>query len=267
MATSEMELAGTLWLQAEQRRLLGSDRLLLLERIAEHGSIAAAAKSLGMSYRAAWDAVTDMNNLADAPLTTKVQGGRHGGSTQLTGYGEELVAAFRAMEGEYARLLDGLNASFGQWGRMQDLMRRFAMRTSARNQLQGKVLEVKDGPVNAEVTLALNAVDRLVAVVTRESVEALGLHPGRDAYALVKSSFVILASAEDGFNTTARNRLCGTVSRLLRGPVSAEVVLELDGGKSLAATITGESADALALEEGMRACALFKASHVILGIS
>ncbi|MEJ2059342.1 MAG: TOBE domain-containing protein [Gammaproteobacteria bacterium] len=267
MAQAETQLMGALWVTQEGRRLFGSERLRLLEHIGEHGSISAAAKTLGMSYRAAWDAVADMNNLADAPLTHRTPGGRHGGSTELTGYGRQLVAAFRAMEHEYARLLDGLNAEFGDWDRLQALMRRFAMRTSARNQWQGRVLEVKTGPVNAEVTLALDTVDRLVATVTRESVDALGLQPGRDVYALVKSSFVILATADDGFNTTARNRLCGTVTRLVCGPVNAEVTLELDGGKTLTATITTESADALGLEEGVRACALFKASHVILGVN
>lgn len=141
------------------------------------------------------------------------------------------------------------------------------MRTSARNQLQGKVLAVNTGPVNAEVTLALNAVDRLVAVVTRESVEALKLAPGREAYALIKSSFLILTTADGGFDTSARNRLCGTVCRIARGTVSVEVVLELDGGKTLAAMVTDDSVRALGLEEGMRVGVLVKASHVILGVN
>jgi molybdate transport system regulatory protein len=266
MTDKQTGLAGALWLEHDGRRLLGADRLRLLEQIAEHGSISAAAKALGMSYRSAWDAVAALNNMADKPLTHCAPGGRQGGSTELTLYGQQLLAAFQAMEREYARLVDGLNARFGDWDRLQTLMRRFSMRTTARNQLQGKILDVKLGPVNAEVTLALNAVDRLVATVTRESVDALGLQPGGDAYALVKATFVILASEDDGFNTTARNRLCGTVSRIFHGPVNAEVVLALDGGKTLAAVITEESARALEIEEGARMCALIKASHVILGV-
>jgi molybdate transport system regulatory protein len=82
----------------------------------------------------------------------------------------------------------------------------------------------------------------------------------------VKSSLVILAAEDDGFRTTARNRLCGTVSHVHRGPVNAEVVLALDGGKTFAAVITDESAQALEIAEGARMCALIKASHVILGV-
>lgn len=140
------------------------------------------------------------------------------------------------------------------------------MRTSACNQLKGTVLAIHEGPVNAEVVLALNAEDRLVALITRESVGHMDLRPGTNAFALIKSSFVILGTADEGFNTTARNRLAGTLRRIVRGPVEAEVELALDGGNALVASVTTESVDALALSEGMRACALIKASNVILGV-
>lgn len=265
MAQAQTQLAGALWLEHGGRRVFGTDRLRLLESIGEHGSLSAAAKALGMSYRAAWDAVAEMNNLVDAPLTRRSAGGRRGGGSALTDEGRRLVNAFKAMEHEYARLVNGLEFQFGDWDRIQALMRRFAMRTSARNQWQGEVLAVKTGPVNAEVTLALNTRDRLVATVTRESVDTLGLAPGRDAYALVKSTFIMLAAADDGLSTSVRNRLCGTVIRIVQGPVNAEITLELDGGKMLTATVTVEGAQGLSLHEGARACALFKASHVILG--
>lgn len=261
-----MQLAGVVWLQREHRRLLGCDRLLLLERIADRGSISAAAKSLGMSYRTAWNAVADLNNLADEPLTRNSPGGSLGGSTRLTEYGRKLVAAVRAMECEHARLLEGLNSRWGDWDGLQQLMQRLSIRMSARNQLQGKVLAVSNGSVNAEVTLGLGGDDQLVAVVTRASIEALGLAPGRDAYAVIKSSFIILAGADEALRTTARNRLCGTVRQLFRGPVNAEVVAELDGGKTLVATVTDDSIECLGLTEGVRVCGLFKASHVILGV-
>lgn len=267
MAETQTRLTGMLWLQCQDRRLLGGERIHLLERIGELGSIAGAATALGMSYRSAWDAVTDMNNLAELPLTRRQAGGRYGGSTELTEYGARLVAAFTAVKNEYSRLLDGLNTSLGDWDRLQALMRRFAMRTSARNQWQGKVHEVRVGPVNAEVIVSLNAVDQVVATVTRESVETLGLQSGRDVFALVKSSFILLGTGAGGADTTARNRLCGKIERVIRGEVSAEVTLALEGGKSVTATVTAQSVDALDLREGGRACALFKASHVIIGVN
>ena len=141
------------------------------------------------------------------------------------------------------------------------------MRTNARNQLQGQIMEIKRGIVDAQVTLALNERDRLVAVITNDSVDALGLAEGGHAYALIKASFVILTTADDGFRTSARNRLAGTVAVIRSGPVNSEVILDLDGGKAITAVITHESVLALDLSVGARAAALIKAPHVILGVA
>ena len=53
----------------------------MLEAIGSQGSISAAAKQQGISYRSAWDAVNEMNNLWDSPLVEKSPGGAHGGGT------------------------------------------------------------------------------------------------------------------------------------------------------------------------------------------
>lgn len=68
------------------------------------------------------------------------------------------------------------------------------MKLSARNQLKGKVKSVKHGAVNSEVVLELPGGSELVAVVTRTSAQTLGLEPGRDAYAVIKASNVMVAT-------------------------------------------------------------------------
>ena len=67
----------------------------LLAGIGTHRSIAAAAREIGMTYKAAWDAVETMNNLAGAPLVERSVGGRGGGGAMLTARGRKLVATFR----------------------------------------------------------------------------------------------------------------------------------------------------------------------------
>ena len=106
----------------------------------------------------------------------------------------------------------------------------------------------------------------LVAIVTNESVQSLGLAPGVEAHALIKASFVILATEDGWLKTSARNRLCGTVERVIDGAVNSEVVLALEGGARLTAIITMDSVRGLGLIEGGRACALIKAPHVILAV-
>jgi molybdate transport system regulatory protein len=82
-------------------------RIVLLERIRETGSIAAAARSLNMAYSHAWSLVASMNRLAGQDLVGRAFGGRHGGRAWLTPAGEaavaqfwQLVADFRAWLGE-----------------------------------------------------------------------------------------------------------------------------------------------------------------------
>ena len=140
------------------------------------------------------------------------------------------------------------------------------MKTSARNMLQGKVESIVGGAVNSEVTLRLDSGVTVVAIITNESVHLLGLATGKVASALIKSSWVILTSADDKIVTSARNRLCGVVSRIIKGMVNTEVVLDLGFDTSVVAMITNESQNLFKFSVGSPACALFKASHVILAV-
>jgi molybdate transport system regulatory protein len=69
-------------------------------------------------------------------------------------------------------------------------------RISARNQLEGKVVQVKPGAINSEVDIELKGGEKVAATVTNESVEALGLRQGQTATAVFKAGSVILAVAE-----------------------------------------------------------------------
>ncbi len=246
----------------------------LLAAIGETRSISAAARAVHLSYKAAWDAVDAMNNLADAPLVARTKGGKGGGGTVLTARGEQLVATFRAVEAENQRFLSMMNARIGSGGGhpQQDLtiLGRLTMMTSARNHFSGIVTAIKAGAVNDEVELELSGGDRIAAIVTRESAENLGLKLGSPAVALVKASWVIVVTeGGDGprLKLSARNQLRGTVRRITPGAVNTEVVIALGGGNSVAAIITNTSAQELALAEGVPATAIFKASSVILGVS
>jgi molybdate transport system regulatory protein len=249
---------------------LGDTRIRLLEAIDVHGSISQAAKHVPLSYKAAWDAVDAMNNLADQSLVERSTGGKHGGGTLLTAHGKKVVALYRAVEAEYQQALDRL---MSQWGEMdggsvrnfQQLLRRMAMRTSARNQFSCTVSGLREGEVDYEVYLRLDRDNELVAVITRDSAEQLGIEIGMEVVALIKASAVLLLT-DEGLRTSARNHLWGTVERVVDGPVNAEVTLSLSGGKTVTAVVTRESVDSLGMEVGQRACAIFKSSSVILSV-
>ncbi len=67
------------------------------------------------------------------------------------------------------------------------------MRLSARNVLKGKVVKVTPGAVNSEVILELPGGAQVVSIITKESAQNLGLAPGKDAYAVIKASNVMIA--------------------------------------------------------------------------
>lgn len=246
---------------------VGRERIRLLEAVAREGSISGAARAVGLSYKAAWDAIDAMNNLFGRPLVTAQTGGRRGGGAGLTDEGRRLCASFDRLDRELARAFQALEPDLAGSGLSpSSLLMGFFMRTSARNALSGTVTAVTDGAVNAEVALAVSDSTTLTAIVTRDSVRELGLVPGRAATALIKAPFVILAAAGEALHTSCRNRVEGTVCRREEGAVNTEITLDIGGGKTLTAIVTQVSADALGLAVGTPAAALIDAGHIILAV-
>jgi len=266
-AAPKIDIGGSLWFGAGGRGYLGHGRIELLRQIRVSGSINKAAHALGMSFKGAWQAVEQMNNLADRPLVVRSRGGKDGGGTQLTGHGEALIAAFQAAEIEHERLLRSLSGRVANFGLLQRWVKRISMKTSARNQFWGTIASVRKGSVNGEVIVAVPGAGNVVASITNESVETLGLRPGGEACAVIKASSVILALADPLPRTSARNLFRGRVLRCVEGAVNGEVTLELGEGKTITAVVTNESLQTLGLREGVEACALVKASSVLVAVT
>ena len=140
------------------------------------------------------------------------------------------------------------------------------MNVSARNVFKGKISALVNGAVNAEVELSLPGGDRIVAIVTENSVRSLALAVGQEAIAYVKAPWVILLAGEPEVRFSARNQLAGQVSRVRKGAVNSEVAIALPGGSTVHAVVPNEAALELGLKEGVPATALIKASHVVLGV-
>jgi molybdate transport system regulatory protein len=85
-----------------EREMIGPGKAELLERIARSGSIAAAGREMGMSYKRAWELVGTLNGMFREPLVESTRGGPGGGGAVLTQAGHEIVALYRAFEHEAA---------------------------------------------------------------------------------------------------------------------------------------------------------------------
>jgi molybdate transport system regulatory protein len=85
---------GRVWIDGPEGTFIGHGRVVLLERIIEHGSISKAAKSMKMAYRHAWDLVDSMNRQAKQPFVELATGGKGGGGAVVTKAGEKAIKVF-----------------------------------------------------------------------------------------------------------------------------------------------------------------------------
>lgn len=261
-----LQYEGSLWLTDGARRWGGPDRVELLFQVGRTGSITAAAKAVGMSYKGAWDAVEAMNNLAGEPLVIRATGGKGGGGASLTARAERLIASFRSIESAHRLFVEHL-ASLGEEATDDiHLLRHLTMRTSARNQLAGTVDSVQQGAVNDRIAIRTTGGATLIATVTRESTDSLALAAGRPVIALIKASWIMLGLPGEG-RLSASNQLPGKVDRIHPGAVNTEVTVAIEGGGTITSIVTKESVDALGLAEGMAVVAIFDAASVIIGVT
>jgi len=86
-----------------ERGMIGPGKADLLERIVRCGSIAAAGREMGMSYKRAWELIATLNTMFRAPLVESTRGGAGGGGAVLTDLGREVLAHYRGFEAEAAR--------------------------------------------------------------------------------------------------------------------------------------------------------------------
>lgn len=99
-------LRGRIWIDGPGGTFIGYGRVVLLERIREHGSITKAAKSMEMAYRRAWDLVDSMNRQSREPLVELATGGKGGGGAQVTPAGEKAIKMFWRFHRDFQAFLE-----------------------------------------------------------------------------------------------------------------------------------------------------------------
>ncbi|HRL22647.1 TOBE domain-containing protein [Alcaligenes sp. SDU_A2] len=261
---TQAEFTSSLSLRTGEHTWGSARRMTLLAAIGEHGSISAAARSIDISYKAAWDAIDIMNNMAGEPLVLRSTGGHRGGGATLTPKAQELLDLYQTYDRLHQRFMARIGRLMPTAATQMELLQTMMLQTSARNQLPGIVTAVKTGAVNDEIHLDIGQGQSVVASITRESTENLGIREGQKVLAFLKASSIMIGTTDTRTSLSARNQLPGTITQVIPGAVNAEVRLELPQGLALTATITLDSTQRLQLEVGQQAYALFKASSVMI---
>ena len=262
---------------------LADKRIDILRQIGACGSISQAARAVGVSYKAAWQAVDTLTNLAGTPLVARAVGGAGGGGAQLTEAGHQLLAAADAMAQARGAVLSRWQAT----PHAGPALARLAVRTSMRNQLPCLVERlVVQGPlVWVHLRLGLGDVGAGVAEgdkpaalasrITLESAELLGLQPGLAVQALCKATAVRVerrerrervASATATMQPMAApagtHRLPAKATRVVRGEAGDEVSAELAGGLQM----VGFAAPGSGLRAGSSVVLVVEDNAVVLAL-
>jgi molybdate transport system regulatory protein len=230
-------------------------RLDILKRIGELGSISEAARSANVSYKAAWQALETLSNLAGAPLVDKAVGGSGGGGARLTPAGVQLLEAAELLRQARSHVLSTLAQRAGSSLKLSGLVG-LGLRTSMRNQLPCEIQSVHSAAGTTRVVLSLTDDARWGARITHESAELLGLKAGMSALALCKATAVRIGTALAP--VAGQNLLHGTV--LTAAAAGAETSLALSPQLQL----IGFAAAPLA--EGQLAQAVVDEAAVVIAI-
>ncbi|MDB5050905.1 MAG: molybdenum-dependent transcriptional regulator [Fibrobacteres bacterium] len=244
---------------------LNESRFALLEKIAETGSITHAAKAVGISYRTAWLTVDHLNALDDGPLVSRTTGGKSGGGTRLTDKGLELLKMYRILREEHGKYLERLRTGIHDFERFLSLTRKISLKTSARNQLFGKVLSIKKDALTTMVVLGLKGKEKIVSRITTVGLESLGFSVGDEAYALIKANWIDVTPFEAKKKGKQDNDLKGEILEIREGDGNFEYSLQLEGGSVLVAAAQ-KNAGPSGLKTGDRVHAGFNASNIIIGV-
>ncbi len=246
MSKKSLPLAEVLGFEASDKRID------ILRRIGQAGSISEAARGAGVSYKAAWQALETLANLAGTPLVEKAVGGSGGGGAVLTAAGQRVLQAAEAMARARAQVLEQLEHS-DSTGRAA-----LALRTSMRNQFPCTVGSVKPHQGQVRVQLLLADGSAIHSRITRESVQLLGLQAGLPVLALCKATAVQVAQRIAPSPT--RNMLNGSVTRASRAAGGGEVGLRLASGVQL----VGFAAAGHGLKTGQPAMAAVDEAGVVI---
>ena len=137
------------------------------------------------------------------------------------------------------------------------------MKISARNQLKGVISSINEGAVNSMVTLDINGV-KIHSTISKMAVEELNLTEGKEAYAIIKATEVMIALGD--IKISARNKLKGKIISITEGAVNSIVALEISDGNVVSSTISNGSIKDLGLAFGVEVIAVVKATSVMIAI-
>lgn len=247
-----------LTLKLNQQLFTDARRIALLKAIEHTGSLSQAAKSIGISYRTAWDAINEINQLAPKPFLITATGGKNGGGTKLSAYGVRFIQLYDLLTQLQHNAFQILSDDEIPLDDILKTTAKLSLQTSARNQLYGSVQLIETNTIAGFIDVKLNDKQtELKAYITQQSIERLKLSIDKSVLLLIKAPLIEL-------NDSKQNCLLGKVETITQERQWSEIAISLPSGLMLYASKLTCEIEPLALTIGKQITLSIDPQHIIV---
>lgn len=247
-----------LTLKLNQQLFTDARRIALLKAIEHTGSLSQAAKSIGISYKTAWDAINEINQLAPKPFLITATGGKNGGGTKLSAYGVRFIQLYDLLTQLQHNAFQILSDDEIPLDDILKTTAKLSLQTSARNQLYGSVQQIEMNTIAGFIDVKLNDKQTaLKAYITQQSIERLKLSIDKSVLLLIKAPLI-------EFNDSHQNCLLGKVESITKEGQWSEIAISLLSGLMLYASKLTCEIEPLALTVGKQITLSIDPQHIIV---
>lgn len=247
-----------LTLNINQQLFTDPKRIDLLRAIEQSGSLSQAAKQIGISYKTAWDAINEINQLAPKPFLITATGGKNGGGTKLSAYAVRFIQLYDLLTQLQYKAFNILNDDNIPLDDILKITAKLSLQTSARNQIYGSVSSIEATHIAGLVKVKLNDNQtELKAYITQQSIERLKLNIDKTVLLLIKAPLIEL-------NNLNENQLIVKVEKIVTDGQLSEISFSLPSGIMLYASKATNEVNQLKLIEGQLTTISIHPQHIIV---
>ena len=247
-----------LTLNINQQLFTDPKRIDLLRAIEQSGSLSQAAKQIGISYKTAWDAINEINQLVPKPFLITATGGKNGGGTKLSAYAVRFIQLYDLLTQLQYKAFNILNDDNIPLDDILKITAKLSLQTSARNQIYGSVSSIEATHIAGLVKVKLNDNQtELKAYITQQSIERLKLNIDKTVLLLIKAPLIEL-------NNLNENQLIVKVEKIVTDGQLSEISFSLPSGIMLYANKATNEVNQLKLIEGQLTTISIHPQHIIV---
>ncbi len=189
MEKSDIIIKYKIWLQNKiGEDILGKGGAELLEAITEFQDLGKATKKMKCSYKYAWNILQKIKKRFGESPTVAFRGGSGGGGgIKLSEFGQELLRYYKKFETYVESALKN-----------SDLWQTYGLQTEVKNNITGRIVDIQKDSQVAILKIEIIPPQNIYSIITTESVQDLELKAGKDVFALIKSTEVLVSMEKEG---------------------------------------------------------------------